>query len=284
LKRTWAIARYAPTKSSSRRRSAGSARYCPPSFATAGLFGDILVVQGDTADELTKALRTSIEAGQTAPINSALHSGLISAPNASANIRWYARVQPEENFYSQHARVSQSDMRFAVRRAVIGDESVLRALRLQALTDSPRAFSSTYELELARTTADWGRWMAPGVTFLLEADGESRGIVAGVRDPQDSSVVHLMAMWVHPDVRGTGAADRLVTSVKTWAAEVGATQVHLKVVQSNSRARGCYERAGFRATGRQSVLERTGDVEVEMICDSPVVTTDASTRPGKAAG
>jgi hypothetical protein len=29
---------------------------------------------------------------------------------------------------------------FSVRRAVIGDEPVLRALRLQALTDSPRAF------------------------------------------------------------------------------------------------------------------------------------------------
>lgn len=175
-------------------------------------------------------------------------------------------------------------MRFAVRRAALGDEAVLRALRLQALSDSPRAFSSTYERELARTTEDWRRWMAPGVTFLLEADGQPRGLVAGVRDQQDSSVVHLMAMWVHPDARGTGAADILVTSVKSWAVEVGATQVHLDVVEDNLRARRCYERAGFRATGRQSVLERTGDVELEMICDSPVMTTDTNTGPGKAAG
>lgn len=106
-----------------------------------------------------------------------------------------------------------------------------------------------------------------GVTFILEAGGEPCGLVAGTRDPHDSSVVHLMAMWVHPHHRGTGAANLLVLSVSAWAAEVGAAQVRLNVIESNSRARRCYERAGFRATGRQSVLERTGDVEIEMACD-----------------
>ena len=158
-------------------------------------------------------------------------------------------------------------MRFEVRRAVIGDELVLRALRLQALTDSPRAFSSTYDREVARTAEDWRRWLTPGVTFLLEAAGEPRGLVASIRDADDFSVVHLMAMWVHPDLRGTGAAQALVTSVKTWAAEVGATQVRLNVVESNGRARQCYEHAGFRATGRQGVVKKTGDVEIEMTCD-----------------
>jgi GNAT superfamily N-acetyltransferase len=158
-------------------------------------------------------------------------------------------------------------MEFTVRRAVIGDEAVLRALRLQALSDSPRAFSSAYERELARTTEDWRRWLAPSATFFLETDGEARGLVAGVPDAQDSSVVYLMAMWVHPDVRGTGAADMLVSCVKAWAAEMHAKEVRLNVVKGNDRARRCYERAGFRATGRQGVIERTGDVEIEMSCD-----------------
>jgi len=158
-------------------------------------------------------------------------------------------------------------MQFEIRRAVIGDEKVLRALRLEALDDSPSAFGSTYERELARTAEDWQRWLAPGVTFILETGGEPRGLVAGGRDPQDSSVVHLMAMWVHPHFRGTGAADLLVSSVKAWALEVGATEVRLQVVESNSRARRCYERAGFRATGRRGVMERSGDIEIEMACD-----------------
>jgi GNAT superfamily N-acetyltransferase len=111
-------------------------------------------------------------------------------------------------------------MEFVVRRAVIGDEGVLRALRMQALTDSPSAFSTTLEREMARTTADWRKWMSPGVTFLLEAGGEARGLVNGSRDPEDASVVLLRAMWVQPEMRGTGAAVALVESVKVWAREM----------------------------------------------------------------
>jgi GNAT superfamily N-acetyltransferase len=155
-------------------------------------------------------------------------------------------------------------MRFEVRRAAIGDESVLRELRLQALTDSPRAFSSTYEREVARTIEDWRRWLAPAATFILKDDGEPRGLVAGVPDQNDASIMHLMAMWVHPDIRGTGAADALISSVKAWAVHKGASEVRLKVVEGNDRARRCYESAGFRPTGRQSVIERNGDLEIEM--------------------
>jgi hypothetical protein len=56
----------------------------------------------------------------------------------------------------------------AERRAALGDEPVLRELRLQALSEAPDAFGSTYERELARTTSDWQRWLSPGVTFILE--------------------------------------------------------------------------------------------------------------------
>lgn len=158
-------------------------------------------------------------------------------------------------------------MKFHVRRAIIGDEPVLRALRLQALSDSPQSFSTTYERELARTTEDWRRWITPGVTFLLEAGGEPRGLVAGVRDKQDPAMVHLMAMWVHPDLRGTGAAGQLISSVKGWAAEVGATRVRLGIVEGNERARRCYERAGFRLTGGRDLTGHRGIVEIEMLWD-----------------
>ena len=86
------------------------------------------------------------------------------------------------------AKLMESDMRFEVRRAVIGDEPVLRSLRLQALTDSPRSFSSTYERELARTTQDWQRWMAPGVTFILVAEGEPRGLTCRIYHLRDGRV------------------------------------------------------------------------------------------------
>jgi len=157
-------------------------------------------------------------------------------------------------------------MRLEIRRALKGDEGVLRDLRVQALTDASEAFGSTLERELARTVEDWQRWIAPGVTFIFFADGEPRGLVAGVFDAADRAVVHLMAMWVHADFRRSGAADLLVAAVARWAQGVGANEVRLNVVESNQRARRCYERNGFRVTGRRGVVAKSGEAEIEMAC------------------
>lgn len=155
-------------------------------------------------------------------------------------------------------------MSVAIRRAVIGDEPIVRALRLEALTEAPSAFGSTLEREFARTTADWQRWFSPGVTLILEASGAPRGLVAGVHDRDRKGVVHLMAMWVHPSLRGSGAADALVTNVTDWAASESASEITLHIAKGNDRARRCYERHGFRVTGVEIAGNRPGFVEVEM--------------------
>ncbi|HEX7115290.1 MAG TPA: GNAT family N-acetyltransferase [Steroidobacter sp.] len=154
--------------------------------------------------------------------------------------------------------------RFIVRRAVPGDEPILRMLRLEALTNDPDAFSSTYERELARTTEDWQRWMSPGITLILEEGGEARGLVSGMYDAEQAAVVHLMAMWVHPDLRGSGAADALVIEHLKWAHSVRAKLVRLGVIATNIRARRFYERHGFRLTGRETIWEADGRVELQM--------------------
>ena len=159
-----------------------------------------------------------------------------------------------------------TSIRVDVRRAVPGDEATLRALRLQALTDDPDAFGSTYERELARTTADWQRWLAPGVTFIVNHGDEARGLVAGAHDANDRAIVQLMAMWVHPALRGTGAAAALVAALLAWAAAQGGRDVRLLVIARNDRARRFYERHGFTATGRQLLRERDGATEIEMQC------------------
>jgi ribosomal protein S18 acetylase RimI-like enzyme len=151
-----------------------------------------------------------------------------------------------------------------VRRGIPGDEPILRALRLQALSDMPEAFGSTYERELARTDADWRRWLSPGVTFILTDEDGPKGLVAGGRDAADRGVAQLMAMWIHASLRGQGAADALVSSVLAWASAEGARVVRLAVIESNGRARRCYERNGFRDTGDRMVRERDGAVEMQM--------------------
>jgi GNAT superfamily N-acetyltransferase len=150
------------------------------------------------------------------------------------------------------------------RRAAPGDESILRSLRIQALTDAPEAFGSTLERELARTTDDWRRWLSPGATFVLDVDGEPRGLVAAKRDEHSPGIVHLMAMWVHPDARASGAGDALVAEVIAWARAEGADVIQLLVIDSNPRAQRFYERNGFRSTGRTYLRERDHAIELQM--------------------
>jgi GNAT superfamily N-acetyltransferase len=160
-------------------------------------------------------------------------------------------------------------MKRHVRRADVGERDihVLRGLRIEALTDAPEAFGSTLERELARTSSDWQRWFAPSAIFFLEVDDVPRGMACGVPDKIDATLGHLMAMWVHPDFRGTGGADDLVAAVKQWAAKTGKREVRLQVVEENKRARRCYERAGFRLTGKSGILEHSGAVDLEMTCE-----------------
>jgi ribosomal protein S18 acetylase RimI-like enzyme len=153
---------------------------------------------------------------------------------------------------------------YVVKRAVAGDEAALREVRLQALRDAPEAFGSTLERELARTDDDWRRWMTPGATFILFESGTARGLVAGARREDAAAVVQLMAMWVDPALRGSGAADALVSALVAWAGAEGAREVRLRVVKSNDRARRLYERHAFRTIGPEIIRPRDGVVEIEM--------------------
>ena len=150
------------------------------------------------------------------------------------------------------------------RRAAIGDEALLRSLRLEALMLEPYAFGSTYERELARTVEDWRRWISPGAVFILEDDRGACGMVAAAHDPADQDIVQLMAMWVQPDARGCGGAGALVAAVVGWAQSERSRSVRLQVVHDNLRARRCYERLGFTVTGGMRVREKDQAIELQM--------------------
>jgi GNAT superfamily N-acetyltransferase len=102
------------------------------------------------------------------------------------------------------------------------------------------------------------------VTFILDAPEGAKGIVAGVHDARHPGVIQLMAMWVHPAIRGSGAADLLVAAVLEWAKSEDARLVRLQVIAANDRARRVYERNGFRPTTDQFIRERDGQIEMQM--------------------
>ena len=153
-----------------------------------------------------------------------------------------------------------------IRRLAPGEVELLKELRLGALADSPGAFGSTYEQEAAYSDEVW--------RFLLRSDGHptfvwedrcgAQGMVVAARDQDDNSVVHLVAMWVRPTARGSGAAGALVGRVLAWARERSTRIVRLHVTSGNESAERLYARHGFVPTGRTEHRERDGRTEVEM--------------------
>jgi GNAT superfamily N-acetyltransferase len=136
----------------------------------------------------------------------------------------------------------------AVRRLQPDDWQVLRDIRLAALADSPSAFASTLAREAAFTEADW-RWRLTNGCSVVATDsaqGEPVGLAGGYLH---DGVPELIAMWVHPTRRGTGAAELLVEAVADWAREQGAARLRLWVVEGNDRAERVYRRLGFAPTG-----------------------------------
>jgi GNAT superfamily N-acetyltransferase len=138
----------------------------------------------------------------------------------------------------------------------------LRDIRLRALTDSPDAFASTLDRELAFAETDWQWRIANGCNVVAAVDGEPVGLAGGYLH---DGVPELIAMWVQPESRGTGAAERLVEAIADWAREQDADRLTLWVVDGNEWAERFYRRLGFARTGAaQPVPGNPRLTEVEM--------------------
>jgi GNAT superfamily N-acetyltransferase len=158
-------------------------------------------------------------------------------------------------------------VRFEIRRAVPGEWAALRRVRLAALADAPYAFGSTLDREIGRPEQYWRDRIAAWPQFIAWAGAEPVGLAAGfatrahdasgagaVDDCEASRSWHLVSMWVSPEMRGHGLADRLVAAVSDSARADGATRLTLWVTDVNGRARAFYQRMGFRSTGRRQLV------------------------------
>ncbi len=150
----------------------------------------------------------------------------------------------------------------SVRRGGAEDAVALRAIRLEALADTPEAFGSTFEETSAWGDDRWREVAASWTYFLALEDGAAVGMATGGYHDQHPGS-WLFGMYVTPRLRGTGVADALVASVVAWARSEGAGELFLHVTELVPRARVFYERVGFVATGDTATLRR--DASVAMI-------------------
>lgn len=154
-----------------------------------------------------------------------------------------------------------------IRRLVVGDESVLRGIRLRALADTPSAYGSSFEDEIALTEADWRIRLAraDAATFVSVDDERAAiGLVIGMIDDDFANVGWLLSMWVEPTKRGNGVAGQLIDEVVAWSQVQKCTSLLLQVTEGNTSAERTYEKRGFRKTGTTVIRERDNMLEFEM--------------------
>lgn len=130
----------------------------------------------------------------------------------------------------------------------------VRAVRLCALADAPDAFGSTLEGDRALAPEVWRERLTAGAAFVATSGGEDVGLAFGAEYRGREGTAGLFGMWVAPGARGSGAGDRLVAAVVSWAGEEGFARVVLHVGDENAAAIRLYERNGFRPTGARGTL------------------------------
>lgn len=151
---------------------------------------------------------------------------------------------------SNKPRIEPLEMQYTVRRLTVGEGDLYRSVRLEALRESPEAFSSTYESALSRTYDSWNAQVdasafgSDRATFIVLAD-QPIGLAALYRDHDRPNEGELIQVWVSPEARGGKVATDLINAIFDWAASNGFETIRAEVTRNNPRALRFYEKHGF---------------------------------------
>lgn len=148
------------------------------------------------------------------------------------------------------------------------DAEAWRALRLRALKEEPRAFTSSYEDALGGDAGYWARSIPEegeaSVLFGMMVGGALCGC-AGLAVMSGSKIRHKGLMWgvyVAPEARGLGFGRALVAQVIEEArGKVAVLQAG--VIAANAAARRIYLGLGFEVYGLERAALRVDGVDID---------------------
>lgn len=129
---------------------------------------------------------------------------------------------------------------------------------MEALKESPKAFSTSYEQALARSEESWVAQAESAVCgsdraiFVAVEEAQPVGVAAVFRDDAATSEGELLQMWVAPSCRGKGVADQLLSALTQWAVAGSMKVINAEVTAGNDRALGFYQKHGFRVQARDA--------------------------------
>jgi ribosomal protein S18 acetylase RimI-like enzyme len=144
-----------------------------------------------------------------------------------------------------------------VRSLAAGEGLLLKGLRLNALQESPDAFSPTFETASLHDDDYWNQSAIKTVAsaqfdiFIAELDGQPVGLVSGLvsGNSNETQTGHIGMMWADPGVRGSGVGKQLLNHVMNYLEEFGCLTIKLTVTETNQGAINLYQSVGFVFTG-----------------------------------
>jgi RimJ/RimL family protein N-acetyltransferase len=141
-----------------------------------------------------------------------------------------------------------------VRRVRPAEWPALRALRLEALADTPIGFLETLAAAEQLPDEAWQaraeRGAVGGDSFQVLAWDGQRAVGTTVCFLRDG-VAWLAAVYLSPAARGAGLLGRLVEQCADWARAQGMSTLQLEVHEDNARAWAAYAKLGFADTGQR---------------------------------
>lgn len=145
--------------------------------------------------------------------------------------------------------------------------SRLREIRLASLLESPEAFGSSYEREIAFTEREWRELFNLNSYLVASIDGKDIAIMFLEKLRGDfGATCWVGGCWSNPEYRGIGAVRAMFDYVDSVAGEKGWQIQGLGVFIVNKSAIAAYEKLGFKAMGEiQESTRRPGNFYQRMI-------------------
>lgn len=144
------------------------------------------------------------------------------------------------------------------------DWMILKETRLAALRDTPTAFGVSYQTAITNSDEQWKQRASSETQpnfWLAFKDEKAIGMIGAGLD--HANRYNLIAMWVEPESRQLGVAERLVNAVKAEAINRGFTQVFLDVSPDNLKASRFYKKHGFTFINEEKPLASHPNIQVQ---------------------